>query len=68
MVVILKRVITVKLVFLSYLTILSTARLYNVKSQDDGLMIKWKRFGRKRSWSNCGDILASAWRDWGKPQ
>jgi hypothetical protein len=31
-------------------------------------MMNWKGFGRKWSWHNQGNILAIAWRDWGKPQ
>jgi hypothetical protein len=32
------------------------------------VMMNWKGFGRKRSWSNLGTMLEFSWRYWGKRQ
>jgi hypothetical protein len=44
---------------------LSVARLHGVDWMDKWMMI-CKGFGRKQSWLKRGNILAFAWRDWGR--
>lgn len=51
--------------FVVYFTTASVYRLHGIQWWD----VQWlgKGFGRKQIWLDCGNILAFAWRDWGKP-
>jgi hypothetical protein len=45
---------------------LSVSRLHSFGCYDNALMMRWKGFGMKRSWSSGGSIPEFDWRGWEK--